>query len=47
VAGAGIDCHGDLADALILEHADEHGEHDDRQIIHAVVACIFEEMQGH
>ena len=46
VSGAGIDRHRDLARLFFLEHADEHRQHNYRQIVYAVIARIFEQIEG-
>jgi hypothetical protein len=46
VAGACIDTHCDLADTFVSQHADKHREHHDGEVVDAVIAGVFEEIQG-
>ena len=46
LAGTGVDRDCYLVDPLFGEHPHQYGEHDHRQVVYAVVACIFEQVQG-
>ena len=45
-AGTGVDGNGHLADFLFFQHADEQGQHRDRQVVDAVIARVFEKVEG-
>ncbi|MPN22009.1 hypothetical protein SDC9_169392 [bioreactor metagenome] len=45
-AGAGIDGNRHLADLFFLQHADQHGQNDNRQVVDAVIARVFKQVEG-
>ena len=46
VTRAGVDGDRHLAHAFFVQHANEEGEHHDRQVVYAVIPRIFEKVQG-
>ena len=45
VPGTRVDGDSNLADVFFLEHGREHGQHGHRQVVHAVIAGVFEQVQ--